>query len=166
MTGIKGRSGKTRDPQARRLRQLAGQKGGRANGAGPDPINSERLPPEGEGWESLLPGRNPYDEIVRKTKGRFSYLDAKAREQSNGELLANDRRKHELDEARGKVIPRSELDRAIKKIRDAWWREVQQVAGLVLPRLADLPGDARARVKSAIDTEVAAAADRVKASMA
>jgi hypothetical protein len=56
MAGVKGRSGRTTDPEARRQRALAGQKGGRSNGGGtysggsggfepePEPIDPEPEP--------------------------------------------------------------------------------------------------------------------------
>lgn len=110
----------------------------------------------------------------------LTYGDLLKSEQVLGERTQNRRREvevqraeAELEEAllklsisKGEVIPKEELDRAMVKFRDSWWREVQQVSGLVLPRLSDIPGEIRARVKSAIDAEVAAAAERVKASMA
>ena len=131
-----------------------------------DPADPEVLPPEGDSWEHLLPGRNPYDEVVRRTKGRFSYLDAKAREQSNGELIANDRRKHELDEARGKVVPRAEMDRAVAMVRDAWWKSAQQITSDVLASLPGLPLEARELINRACGEAVARAALRVKSDLA
>lgn len=129
MTGVKGRSGKTSDPKARRQRALAGQKGGRSSGggtysggsggfdSGPDPIDPERMPPDpGAGFLDLLPGSNPYDKVVTKTKGRFGYLDAKAREQSNGELLANEKRQQDLAVARGKLLTREQHRAAVASV--------------------------------------------------
>jgi hypothetical protein len=98
--------------------------------------------------------------------------DSLKRKQVVEQDLINDRRRVELEEAkmklesaRSRLVDRAELDRAVAKVRDSWWREAQQIPGLVLPRLTDLPGETRARVKVAVEVEVAAAAERVKASM-
>jgi hypothetical protein len=70
-----------------------------------------------------------------------------------------------LEREAGRLVERGDLDRAVAKIRDAWWREAQQIAGLLILRLADLPAEQRARIKVAAEAEVGAAAERVKAAM-
>ena len=170
MAGVKGRSGKVTTAASKAKRSAAARK---RWGEKPAPVS----PP------------NPAPTALPKTKGKVgrlrsiaehdvhlglpqSYGDALKRLQLDEQVSINKRRevelakaKVDLDEHRGRLVPRDDLTRAVAKIRDAWWREAQQVAGMALPRLADLPGEVRARVKIAIDAEVAAAAERVKVSM-
>lgn len=138
------------------------------------------LPPAG----SIAPGTGgkPPQELTGELRtiaehdlhmGRpVTWGDALKRMQLVEQDIINERREVELeksrmefDAARGLLVERSELDRALAKLRDAWWREAQQIAGLSVARLATLPGDVRAMVKVAIESEVAASAERVKASM-
>jgi hypothetical protein len=114
MSGVKGRSGRTSDPEARRARQMAGRKGGLSRGE-----NQQNATPTGDDWLDLLPGVNPYDRAVSKTKGRFTYLDARSREQSNGELLNNERKKHELDLERGRSLSKDAHRAAVIAIVEA-----------------------------------------------
>lgn len=113
---------KTTDPTARRARQLAGQRGGANRGRGGSPPSpdddvpeAERMPPEDD-MLGLLPGTNPYDRAFLRTRGRFGYMDAKTREQSNGELLNNEKRRMEIDQARGKLLTRAEHREAVSSI--------------------------------------------------
>lgn len=119
--GYTGRSMKTTDSTARRARQLAGQRGGTNRGRGGAPPDgddipeAERMPPEDD-MLGLLPGTNPYDRAFLRTRGRFGYMDAKTREQSNGELLNNEKRRMEIDQARGKLLTRAEHREAVAAI--------------------------------------------------
>lgn len=120
---------------------------------------------------------------INATKGKLgdpvTYGDLLKSVQVDGELLQNERRaievqrsevelqraKDEAEQARGSWVLKTEKDKAIASIRDAWWREVQQVAGLALTRLSALPAETRAQIKAAVDAEVAQAAERVKSTL-
>jgi hypothetical protein len=167
MTGIKGRSGKATTLAAKQAKSAGGAKGGRGRSSAPS------LPPS-TATDPLS------DDPVQRLGKPLTWGDELKRAQVDGERTQNRRRevevqraevelrraREEADEASGRRVLRTDMDAAVKKVRDAWWREAQQIAGLCLPRLTDLPGDIRARIKAAIDAEVSAAADRVKASMA
>ena len=169
MTGKRGFSGKCHTPEARQARRAAAIQGGNA-AAGRTSTPPERPAGSVEHSPALLaavPDAVDYpfpvpDGLAAKDLMEF-LLKRKKVEQAEVELQEA---KSKLALTNGRQIPRADLDRAIKRIRDAWWREAQQIPGMVLPRLADVPAEFRARVKQAIDAEVAAAADRVKASMA
>jgi hypothetical protein len=175
MSGIKGRSGRTSDPEARRQRALAGQKGGRANGGGaysggsggfdpePEPIDPERMAPDpGADFLALLPGRNPYDEVVAKTKGRFGYLDAKAREQSNGELLANEKRKQDIDLSRGKLITADESRERLRSFAEIW---IAHLSSLTDACLAAVPPEHQPTARVRLDAAVRAYRAEVEAAV-
>jgi hypothetical protein len=166
MAGVKGRSGRTTDPEARRQRALAGQKGGRSSGGGtysgggggfepePEPIDPERMAPDpGADFLALLPGKNPYDEVVAKTRGRFGYLDAKAREQSNGELLANEKRKQEIDQSRGKLLT---LDQHRERLRDLTETWLSHLGSLADACLAAVPPEHQPAARHRLDLALAA----------
>lgn len=123
---------------------------------------------------------DPRSEDPKKRLGLpLTWGDELKRRQVEGETIQNKRRqvevsraevelqraKDEAQEARGKLVERSELDRLAAKIRDAWWREVQQVGPQSLLKLADLSAEIRARVKDVVAAEVIAAAERVKAAI-
>ena len=138
------------------LRQFAGQKGGRAKGGhseDDDAIDPERMPPEGEAWLDLLPGANPYDQVVAKTKGRFGYLDAKAREQSNGVLLDNKSKQHDLDLASGKSVTRADHIRDIRTIVDAIIADLSPLADAAVNYV---PPEQQPRMRHTMDQAIIA----------
>ena len=97
---------------------------------------------------------------------------AKRREEVRGELTLNETRcvslyaaRLELDKQRGKLVPKTELERLAAMIRDAWWSEAQQIGPQVMLALSDLSGEMRARIQAAINAQVEAAASRVRDAM-
>lgn len=58
----------------------------------------------------MLPGKNPYDHIVLKSKGAFTYLDGKTREQVNGEVLANEKLTVAILQQRGDLLTREQVE--------------------------------------------------------
>lgn len=103
----------------------------------------------------LVPAGATTEESVRL---RSVYDARKARLASLAEGLR-------LEIERGRLVPKTELDRSVLMVRDAGWSESQQIAGLILARLSGLPGEVRAAVKAAADAEVAAWAERWKRSV-
>ncbi len=103
-----------------------------------------------------------YLEIVGPPK---DWPDARTLEQVRGEIIKTSHNALDLQAARGRLVERGELDKMASKIRDSWWREAQQIAPAALADLADLSIETRAKVKTAIEAQVAAAASRVKAEM-
>ena len=79
-----------------------------------------------------------------------------------GEVIKNQDAQISLDQTRGLLVPRKELKTAAHGIREAWWKEVQQIGNRVLLQISDLSNDDRARVKNAIEKEVATCAERAK----
>jgi hypothetical protein len=86
--------------------------------------------------------------------------------------IINERREVELetaqaslDEQRGRLVERTELDKLAAKIRDSWWTELASTSSLVLARFSDLPVEFRARLKQSIDQELGKAAERVRVAM-
>ncbi|MEY2653580.1 MAG: hypothetical protein RLZZ524_608 [Pseudomonadota bacterium] len=166
MTGVKGRSGKISNPESRKLRRAAAAAGGQAfAGRGkadaPEPV--EGLPDHAPALLAAFPELRGYPFSVRDSLALKDALDAalkqaKAR-QAEVEL---EEAKAKLAQAAGRLVPIAELHKLAPLLRDAWWREVQQVVPLVLLRLPDLPTELRARIKDAIAAEVLAAAERVK----
>lgn len=164
MTGVKGRSGRAKNLDGIKDKVRAAK----ARWA------QEIPPPRDPEVEASIAG----DELITieqhdKLLGKpMTYGDALKRLQLVEQHTINQRRAEELAqvrfdnaERRGLYVERKEMDRMAGRIRDAWWQEVQQVAGLALARLADLPGEARVRVKQAIADEIAAAAERVRTSL-
>jgi hypothetical protein len=177
MSGQKGRSGRTSDPEARKQRALAGQKGGRATGGGtysggsggfppeaePDTIDPERMPPDpGDNFLAMLPGVNPYDSVVAKTKGRFGYLDAKAREQSNGELLANEKRKQDLAITRRDLKTKDEFRDSITAITE---EIVSRLSILVDAAVDTHPPEQQPRVRHLMEAAAYKLRDEVRAKL-
>ena len=107
---------------------------------------------------SLLPGSNPYDRVVFKTKGRFGYLDAKAREQSNGELLANEKRKQEIDISRGKLLTLDQHRESLRTLAETW---LAHLPGLIDACLSAIPAEHQPAARVRLDAAVAAEAIRV-----
>jgi hypothetical protein len=79
-----------------------------------------------------------------------------------GEVIKNQDAQISLDQTRGLLVPRKELKTAAHGIREAWWKEVQQIGNRVLLQISDLSNDDRARVKNAIEKEVSTCAERAK----
>ena len=79
-----------------------------------------------------------------------------------GEVIKNQDAQISLDQTRGLLVPRKELKTAAHGIREAWWKEVQQIGNRVLLQISDLSNDDRARVKNAIEKEVGTCAERAK----
>jgi hypothetical protein len=79
-----------------------------------------------------------------------------------GEVIKNQDAQISLDQTRGLLIPRKELKTAAHGIREAWWKEVQQIGNRVLLQISDLSNEDRARVKNAIEKEVGTCAERAK----
>lgn len=101
-----------------------------------------------------------------------SWGDALKRMQLIEQDIINERREIELetaqaalDEQRGRLVERAELDKLAAKIRDSWWSELAIISGLVLAKFSDLPMEIRARLKQGIDQELAAASERVRMAM-
>lgn len=167
MSGKKGRSGRATTPEAKRARSDAARKRW-----GQPPAGTYAPGAPGHGPQELVGELRTIAEHDQHMGRPVTWPDALKRMQLIEQDILNERREVELEEARlkysvaaGKMAERAELERAVLKVRDAWWREVQSVAGMVLQRLSALSGDDRAAIKSAVDAEVAAAAERVKSSM-
>ena len=167
MSGKKGRSGRATTPEAKRARSDAARKRWGQPPAGTYAPGAPGQPPQ-----ELVGDLRTIAEHDEHMGRPVTWGDALKRMQLVEQDIINERREVELDEARlkfsvaaGKMVERAELERAVLKVRDAWWREVQSVAGMVLQRLSAMSGDDRAAIKLAVDAEVAAAAKRVKASM-
>jgi len=79
-----------------------------------------------------------------------------------GEVIKNQDAQISLDQTRGLLVPRKELKTAAHGIREAWWKEVQQIGNRVLLQISDLSNEDRARVKNAIEKEVGTCAERAK----
>lgn len=167
MAGVKGRSGKLTTADQKAMASTRGRAAAAARWG-----SSLPPPPSPENAES--------DDPVLRLGKPLTWGDELKRQQVEGEKIANRKRevevsraevelqraKDEADQSRGRLVDRADLDRAVAKSRDAWHRETGQAAGLVLLRLADLPAELRARIKQSVESEMAAAAERVKASLA
>ena len=167
MSGKKGRSGRATTPEAKRARSDAARKRWGQPPAGTYAPGAPGQPPQ-----ELVGDLRTIAEHDEHMGRPVTWGDALKRLQLVEQNIVNDRREVELDEARlkfavaaGKMVERAELERAVLKVRDAGWSEAQRIAGMVLARLSDLSGDDRARIKTAIEGEVAGWAERVKAAM-
>lgn len=123
MTGVKGRSGRVKDAEHHRAKQLAAVKGGRAKAGHVDREEDDTVKDAEfvsiDDILGLLPGANPYDRVVLSSKGRFTYLDGKTREQVNGERLSNEKRQVEIDKERKRLLTVEEIE-----ARDEWREEL------------------------------------------
>lgn len=146
-------SGRPLTPEARENRRQGNravtEAARRSRGAGtmhddPDDgtIDPERIPPAPNGRISdeellaLLPGSNPYDKAVLRSRGRFTYLDGKTREQVKGEELNNERKQAEIAKERGDLLTRDQVRQRDDAIDGLWCdqlRTVHQLLGEILP---------------------------------
>lgn len=115
MSGKKGRSGKATTPEAHAAKVVAGRMGGNAKAGRSKTDEAKDNTRDAEFISDddligLLPGKNPYDHVVLKTKGQFSYLDGKTREQVNGEVLANEKLTVAILQARGDLLTREQVE--------------------------------------------------------
>ena len=118
MSGIKGRSGKVTTPEHHAAVVRAAQLGGRAKAAGKKSGQDDQktIPADNSAALSddeilaMLPGANPYDAVVLRAKGKFTYLDGKTREQVNGEVLANEKLALIIEQTRKELFTREQVD--------------------------------------------------------
>lgn len=160
MSGVKGRSGVPRTPEQREAKRRAGLLGAeaarRARGGGDfggsgtntsksddleGAIEPEVVPPKGEPLTeeeilSLLPGSNPYDRVVLRSRGRFTYLDGKTREQVHGVELDNQKKAAEVAQARNQTLTIDQVHERDEQV-DAMWvtglRTVHELLRELLP---------------------------------
>ena len=140
MTGVKGRSGKATTPEAHAAKVRAARLGGNAKaGRGQtdtdDVHDAEKI--TDKDILALLPGTNPYDHVVLKTRGKFTYLDGKTREQVNGEVLTNEKLTVAILQARGDLQTREQIEARDERHDEIILRNLNSVvdlaAGLVTP---------------------------------
>jgi hypothetical protein len=84
-------------------------------------------------------------------------------EQVRAEAIRTQANQLELDKARGRLVERAELTRALAMVRDAWWIEAQLIESRVLSALGDLSTETRARLKALIIKETQECGELVKA---
>jgi hypothetical protein len=111
--------------------------------------------------------------VIFQNRGTLAYfLDKCQRMPVAGEITGQpveveraavelERARDEADEARGKLIPRKDLEAALSSIRDAWWRSAQVITSDLLAALPGLPIEAREQVRRAADAAIIKAAERV-----
>jgi len=169
MSGKKGRSGKATTPEAHAAKVVAGRMGGNAK-AGRGKIDdaenhthdAERV--SDDDLLALLPGKNPYDHVVLKTNGRFTYLDGKTREQVNGEVLTNEKLTVAILQARGDLLTREQVEARDELMDEIYMthlgRLVEFVGTIVPPEQGNSArekaeawvGEARALIAADIET--------------
>lgn len=169
MSGKKGRSGKANTPEAHAAKVIAGRMGGNATaGRGKTDDAKDDIrdasPISDDDLLGLLPGKNPYDHVVLRTKGQFTYLDGKTREQVNGEVLANEKLTVAILQARGDLLTREQVETRDELMDDIYMthlgRLVEFVGSIVPPeqgnsaraRAEEWVSDARARIAADIET--------------
>ena len=91
--------------------------------------------------------------------------EIKVLEQVMAEAVKSAHNAMDLQVARGRLVPRADLDAAIAAIRDSWWRSAQQITSDLLAALPGLPIEARELIRKSADEAVQKAAARVKAEM-
>lgn len=156
MSGVKGRSGVPSTPEQREAKRRAGLIGAaaarRARGGGEfggpvlEPasedidgaIEPERIPPKGkaeplsdEELIGLLPGSNPYDKVVLRSRGRFTYLDGKTREQVHGVELDNQKKAAEVAQARGQTLTIDQVQERDAAVDGFWLDGLRTVHDLL-----------------------------------
>jgi len=132
MTGVKGKSGKCNTPEAHAAKVRAARAGGNATaGRRPGPVARPDPASPADDLLALLPGANPYDRVVLLSEGRFTYLDAKTREQVNGEVLSNEKIMEDLALARAEKFTADQVDDREKSIADIFLRHLDGVSALV-----------------------------------
>lgn len=115
------------------MKQIAGSKGGNSKGgqSGQAEKIHEGVPVSDDDILGLLPGKNPYDHVVLKAKGRFTYLDGKTREQVNGEVLSNEKASVELAKTRGALLTVSDVEERDEKREEIFLRALKSFIDLV-----------------------------------
>lgn len=150
MSGKKGKSGRASTPAHHKNKQIAGAKGGKAKAghqAKDKPLRSD-APMSAEEVIKLLPGKNPYDRAVLLSRGAFTYLEGKTREQANGEVLSNEKANVELAKSRGDLLTIKQVEERDERMDEVIMGHlddfVQFVGTLVPPEKAT---EARAKAK-------------------
>lgn len=168
MSGKKGRSGKCTTPESHAAKVVAGRLGGNATAGRSKTKSAEDFIIDAEEVADddllgMLPGKNPYDHVVLKSKGAFTYLDGKTREQVNGEVLANEKLTVAILQQRGDLLTREQVEARDELMDDIYMthlaRCVEFVGTLVPPEQGNAVRDKAeawvidTRAKIAIDIE-------------
>lgn len=141
--------------EAEEKKKVSGQKSGKSSGGfpwmktltkGDEPLVKARLTQYG-----LLVGQ-PAD-----------WSACKILEQVRAEAIRTQANQLDLDKARGRLVERSEMDRANDMILAAWWDEAQRIESRVLSALGDLSTETRKRIKDLIIKETKECGELVKA---
>jgi len=169
MSGVKGRSGRVSNLESRLRKSNSAASSHGAPAPYPDVEAAAAAMREQAGDPGALLTLPEHDSLLGKPQ---TWGDALKRLQLVEQDRINEKRslevekaQAELDLARGRMIPREELDRSIARVRDAWWVNASQIVNLSLARLSSLSMADREKVKAAVEEEVLAAALRVKKEM-
>jgi hypothetical protein len=100
--------------------------------------------------DAALPGECDYDDLVRK--GSITYALAKVREQVIAEKVENERKRVELDKARGLLVDAKEAEKAVAEMKRRTARDYDEAIVRAIQRL---PAEIRADVSRAIEAELA-----------
>ncbi len=102
--------------------------------------------------DAALPGDCNYDTLVRG--GKITYALAKVREQVIAEQVENDRKRVELDKARGLLVTRDEAEKAAALVRDGVSRRYDQAITRAVQSLsADIRADVERAIAAALDAD-------------
>jgi aminopeptidase N len=106
--------------------------------------------PDSVSSDAALPGECDYDDLVRK--GSITYALAKVREQVIAEKVENERKRVELDKARGLLVDAKEAEKAVAEMKRRTARDYDEAIVRAIQRL---PAELRADVSRAIEAELA-----------
>jgi hypothetical protein len=100
--------------------------------------------------DAALPGDCDYDTLVKQ--GKITYALAKVREQVIAEKVENERKRVELDKARGLLVDAKEAEKAVAEMKRRTARDYDEAIVRAIQRL---PAEIRADVSRAIEAELA-----------
>lgn len=168
MAGVKGRSGVA----TTREHKLAKAAAARKRWGSPEPGTLAPGPP-GKPPQPIDGDLRTIAEHDAHIGRPVTWGDALKRLQLIEQDIINERREVELegaqvdlDERRGRLVERAELDKLATLIRDAWWTSAQQITSDTLAALASMSTESREMVRVAADAAVRKSAERVKAALA